>query len=372
MLDAGNALRVVISGGGTGGHVFPAISIAQEWMQWRPNTRLHFVGAVGKLEMSQVPAAGFQITGLWIRGLQRKEWWKNFLLPLQFLVSLGQALAVLRQHRPHLVVGVGGYASGPLLLMAQACGFPTVLQEQNAYPGATNRWLGRRASRIYVAFEGMEKYFDPGKILNTGNPIRRELLGTLPDKAAACAFFGLATDHKVLLVLGGSLGARAINLAVESWLEREDHSMLCLWQCGRNYQAPTELVQRLGSRLVVLPFIREMNMAYACADLILSRAGAGTMSELAVVGKPCILVPSPYVAANHQYHNARNWSDRAAAWSSSDECIREDLPGLVQRWLQHPEQGQEMAQNLSKLAQHSAGIAMVRDMFQCIQQAKTV
>jgi len=324
--------RIVISGGGTGGHIFPAISIAQAFLRREPTAQIHFVGAIGKMEMTQVPMAGFPITGLWIRGFQRSDLWANWKLPLQLAHSLVKSLGLLLGKRPHLVVGVGGYASGPLLWVAQRLGHKTVIQEQNAIPGKTNLQLSRSAQRIYVAFEGMNRYFDSKKLRCLGNPIRSQMTRPLPSRIEALRHWGLNSGHKVILVLGGSLGARAINEAIEKILRAGDRQYAWIWQCGQSYPIPNDLIQSMPGQLLVRPFLQDMEWAYAAADLILSRAGAGTMSELAVVGKPCILVPSPYVAENHQHHNALNWVNRSAAWMSTDKTIAEELPYLLRRW----------------------------------------
>jgi len=332
MCNAMSPYRVVISGGGTGGHVFPAISIAQAFQRREPSAQIHFVGAMGKIEMTQVPMAGFTITGLWIKGFQRSALWANWKLPLQLLHSLAKSLGLLLRKRPHLVIGVGGYASGPLLWVAQILGHKTVIQEQNAIPGKTNLQLSRSVQRIYVAFNGMNRYFDAKKIRCFGNPVRSQITKPLPGQAEAMHHWGLDPNKKVILVLGGSLGAKAINEAVEKLLRSGDRQYAWIWQCGKSYTISQDLIQSMPNQLIIRPFVQEMEWAYAAADLILSRAGAGTMSELAVVGKPCILVPSPYVAENHQHHNALNWVNRSAAWMSSDKTIAKELPELLQRW----------------------------------------
>ena len=354
--------RVMISGGGTGGHVFPAISIGRACLALRPDAAVHFVGAKGKIEMTQVPLAGFPITGFWIRGFQRQALWKNLLLPLQVVFSLVQAWVLLWKFRPHAVVGVGGYASGPLVWVAQRMGIVTALQEQNAWPGATNRFLSSGARRIYVAFEGMERFFETSKIRLTGNPVRPELLKQGPSKEEAHRFWGLSGDRKVVLVLGGSLGARALNQAVETCLRQGQHEVVWLWQCGRNYHLPEDLKALEGPGLRVLPFIQDMAMAYAAADWLVSRAGAGTLSELALVAKPCLLVPSPYVAENHQYHNALRWVERSMAWMSSDATIAQDLPQVLREWGQDPDQSAQMALGLKTWSRPQAALEVASDL----------
>ncbi|NBW32331.1 MAG: UDP-N-acetylglucosamine--N-acetylmuramyl-(pentapeptide) pyrophosphoryl-undecaprenol N-acetylglucosamine transferase [Cytophagia bacterium] len=355
--------KIMVSGGGTGGHVFPAISIAQACRDLSPNCSVHFVGALGKIEMTQVPLAGFPITGFWIRGFQRKAFWKNWALPLQILVSVVHAWVLLRKFRPHAVVGVGGYASGPLLWVAQRLGISTALQEQNALPGATNRFLSGGARRVYVAFEGMEAYFGSNKTVVTGNPVRHELQIQGPSREEALKFWGLSGEQKTVLVLGGSLGARALNEAVEACLRSDALEVVWLWQCGRHYQLPEDLKAKQGPKLRVLPFVQEMTMAYAAADWIVSRAGAGTMSELALVAKPCLLVPSPYVAENHQHHNAMNWVNQSLAWISSDASIANDLPRVLGEWGKDPKAAEAKALGLRKWSRPDAARRIAIDLF---------
>jgi len=354
--------RVMISGGGTGGHVFPAISIGRACLALRPDTAVHFVGAQGKIEMTQVPLAGFPITGFWIRGFQRQALWKNLGLPFQVVFSLLHAWVLLRKFRPHAVVGVGGYASGPLVWVAQRMGMVTALQEQNAWPGATNRFLSSGAQRVYVAFDGMEKFFASSKIRLTGNPVRPELLKEGPTREEALRFWGLSGDRKVVLVLGGSLGARALNQAVEACLRQGQSEVVWLWQCGRHYQIPEDLQALQGPNLRVLPFIQEMTMAYAAADWLVSRAGAGTLSELALVAKPCLLVPSPYVAENHQYHNASRWVEKSMAWMSSDATIAQDLPQVLEEWGRDPDAAAHKAVGLKTWSRPQAALEVASDL----------
>jgi UDP-N-acetylglucosamine--N-acetylmuramyl-(pentapeptide) pyrophosphoryl-undecaprenol N-acetylglucosamine transferase len=327
--------------------------------------------------MTQVPMAGFPITGLWIRGFQRSDLWANWKLPLQLVHSLIKSFVLLLNKRPHLVVGVGGYASGPLLWMAQRLGHKTVVQEQNAIPGQTNLQLSKRAYRIYVAFDGMSRFFDSEKIRCLGNPVRSQITGPLPGRTEALHRWGLNSGRKVILVLGGSLGARAINEAIENILRAGERQYAWIWQCGKSYTIPHDLIQSMPDQLVVQPFVQEMDWAYAAADLIVSRAGAGTMSELAVIGKPCILVPSPYVAENHQHHNALNWVNRSAAWMSLDTTIAKELPQLLLRWSGLPaaapagtESGslQQWSQALKAMAVPDAADQIAGDMLQLLQE----
>jgi UDP-N-acetylglucosamine--N-acetylmuramyl-(pentapeptide) pyrophosphoryl-undecaprenol N-acetylglucosamine transferase len=281
------AIRVIISGGGTGGHIFPAISIANALKTMDPANEILFVGANGRMEMDKVPAAGYTIVGLDIQGINRKQLWKNILLPFKLMKSLNKAKKVIRDFKPDVAVGVGGFASGPLLMMANKLGIPTVVQEQNSYAGVTNKKVGAKAARICVAYEGMEQFFPANKVLLTGNPIRRESVAIEGKRAAALEFFGLQQDKKTILVLGGSLGARTLNESVVAYLDslsKEDVQVI--WQCGSFYidKLRLELEGKLPANVKMMAFLQKMDYAYAAADVIISRAGAGTISELCVVG----------------------------------------------------------------------------------------
>jgi UDP-N-acetylmuramate--alanine ligase len=317
-------LKVMISGGGTGGHIFPAISIAQALLRHVPNARISFVGALGRMEMTRVPRAGFPITGLWISGWQRGELLGNITLPLKLIYSLWQSLRLLALNRPHAVVGVGGYASAPLLVVAQWLGIPSFIQEQNAHAGVSNRWLGRRVRRTWVAFEGMERFFRADGIRITGNPVRGDLLSSLPEPQEARRHFGLQGDGPVLLVVGGSLGARVLNECMRGALPLfHQAGVRVIWQTGKQFAGKAaEIVEGLPKGWVWTgDFIDSMPMAYAAAELVVSRAGAGTLSELAALGKPAILVPSPYVAEDHQTRNAERFvADGAALMVSEREA----------------------------------------------------
>jgi UDP-N-acetylglucosamine--N-acetylmuramyl-(pentapeptide) pyrophosphoryl-undecaprenol N-acetylglucosamine transferase len=300
-------MRIVISGGGTGGHVFPAIAIADAIMKLRPEAQIQFIGARGRIEMERVPKAGYPIEGLWISGFQRKLTLQNLLFPVKLLSSLWKAWRILKRFRPDVAVGVGGYASGPTLRMANRLGIPTLLQEQNSYPGVTNRILAAKAAKICVAYDGMERFFPKGKILVAGNPVRQDLENVVELRTEACRHFGLDPAKKTLVVLGGSLGARTINEAMRDagTLLVQYPGIQVLWQAGKLYidtfgQCATAQLPQVK----IIAFIDRMDYAYAVADLVIGRAGALTISELCVVGKPCILVPSPNVAEDHQTKNA--------------------------------------------------------------------
>jgi UDP-N-acetylglucosamine--N-acetylmuramyl-(pentapeptide) pyrophosphoryl-undecaprenol N-acetylglucosamine transferase len=299
--------KYILSGGGTGGHIFPALSIANEIRKRDHDAKILFVGALGRMEMEKVPAAGYPIIGLPVEGIQRKPGLRNFVVLYKLMDSLVKARRIIKSFKPNVVIGVGGYASGPLLRMAALRKIPTLIQEQNSYAGVTNRLLARKAARICVAYTGMEKYFPAEKIVLTGNPVREEVIITEVNRSEASGFFGIAGDKPVLLILGGSLGARTINNSILAGISELDHAGIgVLWQTGKlYYNRIQEAIAPLQLKNVrCLDFINRMDLAYALADLIISRAGAGTISELCLVGKPVILVPSPNVAEDHQTKNA--------------------------------------------------------------------
>jgi UDP-N-acetylglucosamine--N-acetylmuramyl-(pentapeptide) pyrophosphoryl-undecaprenol N-acetylglucosamine transferase len=316
MLAAKHKIKVIISGGGTGGHIFPAIAIADAIRAKYPDADLLFVGAKGKMEMERVPKAGYPIVGLWISGFQRSLDWRNLLFPLKLLSSLATAYGILRRFRPDIVIGVGGYASGPLLEVAVRLGIPALIQEQNSYAGATNRILAKKVQKICVAYPDMERYFPAGKIRITGNPVRRELFEQKIAAREARGFFGLDPAKPTLLVFGGSLGALAINEAMEAGAATlADHPEIqVIWQCGGAYYERFRSGQTAGLPHVrLVPFLERMDMAYSAADVVVCRAGALTISELCMAGKAAILIPSPFVAEDHQTKNAQALVDRQAA-----------------------------------------------------------
>jgi UDP-N-acetylglucosamine--N-acetylmuramyl-(pentapeptide) pyrophosphoryl-undecaprenol N-acetylglucosamine transferase len=296
--------KFLISGGGTGGHIFPAIAIGQELQKRFPDAEFLFVGAKDKMEMEKVPQAGFRIEGLWISGFQRKLSLANLIFPFKLLASLSKAKKIIRRFKPNVAIGTGGFASGPVLKMAAKAGLPYVLQEQNSYAGVTNKLLAKKASAVCVAYPQMERFFPKDRIVLTGNPIRKDLLKVLPSKDEAKIHFGLDQHKKTLLILGGSLGARRVNQLIETELAFfADKGVQLLWQCGKLYAK--DYKKHAAEGVKVLPFVNRMDMAYGAADLIISRAGAGSVSELALVGKPLLLIPSPNVAEDHQTKNAQ-------------------------------------------------------------------
>ena len=329
-------LRFLLSGGGTGGHIFPAVSIADGLRARFPHCELEFVGALGKMEMEKVPAAGYPITGLPIAGFQRQRLAANFSLPWKILRSLWLCRGILRRFQPDVVVGTGGYASAPTLWMAQRMGIPTVVQEQNSYAGVTNRGVSQKARAICVAYDGLERWFPADRTYKTGNPVRAAVaaLAAAPrtddQRAEAALKLGLNPAQPILVVLGGSLGARAINQAVEAaWPTWTAAGVQVVWQCGALYHAA--LAARLPQEtpgLQLTAFVQDMTAVYRAADLVISLAGAGTLSELACAGMPAILVPSPNVAEDHQTHNARAF-ERAGAAVLLPETQRAELTDRV-------------------------------------------
>lgn len=345
--------RFLLSGGGTGGHIYPAIAIADELKKRYPGARFLFVGAKDRMEMEKVPQAGYEIRGLWISGLARKLSWKNLLFPVKLVSSLMRARKIIREFKPDLVIGTGGFASGPTLRAAGAMGIPYVLQEQNSFAGVTNKWLAAKASRIFVAYEGMKRFFPADRIRLTGNPVRNRLAQDLPARDKAVAAFDLDPEKKTLFILGGSQGAGRIN----EWVAgRTDYfarlGVQLLWQCGKGYYSKYQALESEAVR--VRAFIPDMEKAYAAADLILSRAGAGTVSELCMVGKPVLFVPSPNVAEDHQTKNARALVAKDAALMLAESDLHTAFEPLFEDLMSDPELGRRLGQNIRSLARPEA------------------
>lgn len=359
------ALRVIISGGGTGGHIFLAISIAQELKRSIPGVEILFVGAQDRMEMQKIPEAGFDIKGLPVKGFSRKCKWKNIPVFFWLLRSLVNAYFIIRRFKPEVVVGVGSYASGPVVKMAGRMGIPVLIQEQNSYAGITNRWLAPQASTICVAYEEMNKYFPLEKIVLTGNPVREEIVKSKVSSKKARAYFGIPPDYRTILILGGSLGAGTINRAILSHIERiRNKPVFLIWQTGRNdYARIRERMQHKNmDNILITDFIRRMDMAYAAASLIVSRAGAGTISELAVVGKAVILVPSPNVAEDHQTKNAMTLVERNAALIITDNDAEDHLLTEALKLLNDDQKMQILAGNLRKFAKPDASRDIVKEI----------
>lgn len=329
-----NNLRVIISGGGTGGHIFPAVAIANEIKSLCPEAEILFVGAEGRMEMQRVPAAGYEIKGLPIAGFDRKHLLKNIVVLYKIWQSRRMARQIVREFRPHVAVGVGGYASGPTLQVCQQMGIPTLLQEQNSYAGVTNKLLAKRAKRICVAYDGMERFFPKENIVLTGNPIRQQLLDSAYSRGSSIEDLGLDRTKRTILIIGGSLGARTLNESVLSHLDaiRQNPDVQFIWQTGKYYSA--DIQRRLAEAgcppyLKVSEFITDMARAYAAADLVISRAGASSISELCLLGKPSILVPSPNVAEDHQTKNALALVNKDAAIYVKDSEAQDTLIDLA-------------------------------------------
>ena len=357
--------KFIVSGGGTGGHIFPAISIARALEAAVPGCELLFVGAKGRMEMERVPAAGYRIIGLPITGIQRSLSAQNLWFPFLLLKSLWQALRIVSGFRPDAVVGVGGYASGPLLFAAQLKGIPTFIQEQNAYAGLTNKWLAGRVRKAYVAYEGMDAYFPADRLVLTGNPIRQDLFALEHQSPESLAAFGLNAGKPVLLVIGGSLGARTLNESVDAGLSAlVEAGVQLIWQTGKAYahKAAEAVAPYQGKGIFTAPFIDRMDLAFSAANLIVSRAGAGTISELAVVGKPVILVPSPHVAEDHQTKNARALASRNAAILIPDDAAHEELMGSALRLMRDVETCNRLSAQLKQFDRRHAAAEIAADI----------
>lgn len=352
-------LRVIISGGGTGGHIFPAVSIANEIKAKRPDAKILFVGAEGRMEMQRVPAAGYPIKGLPIAGFNRKNLLKNIPVLFKIMESRRMARRILRDFRPQVAVGVGGYASGPTLNVAESMGIPTLLQEQNSYAGVTNKLLAKKARKICVAYDGMSRFFPADKILFTGNPVRQNLLEGTVQKDDAVRSFGLVPGKRTILVIGGSLGARTLNESILGNLPlvKQQSNVQFVWQTGKYYSnAIKEELDRRGcpDNLKVMDFIADMKQAYAAADLVISRAGAGSISEFCLLGKPVILVPSPNVAEDHQTKNALALVQKNAALYVPDTEARRSLLPLAINTVADHEKLETLSRNIIQLARPNA------------------
>lgn len=367
----GNRLkRVIISGGGTGGHIFPAISIANALKRLVPDIDILFVGANGKMEMDKVPAAGYKIIGLNIQGINRKSLFKNLLLPFKLWKAITKARQIIKDFKPDAVVGVGGYASGPLLHAAGRIGIPYLIQEQNSYAGVTNKKLGKHAAKICVAFEGMEKFFPSDKIINTGNPIRRDAVDIIGKEFEAKELLGLDKQMKTILLTGGSLGARTLNNCMLEGLNKLKHANIqVLWQCGNYYYEDlAKVVEKDKFEYVYLkPFLHRMDLAYAAADIIIARAGAGTIAELCAVGKPVILVPSPNVAEDHQTKNAGALTSKDAAITISDASASGKLIDTAIDLTKDKERCQKLSANIKRLAKTDADLVIAKEVLKLVE-----
>lgn len=338
-----SAKKFIISGGGTGGHVYPAIAIANALKEENPDHEILFIGAKGKMEMEKVPKAGFKIIGLWISGFQRSLTIKNLLFPVKLVLSLLRTAGIILKFKPDVVIGVGGFASGPTLRMAEWLGFPIMIQEQNSFPGMTNRILASKAKRICVAYPGLEKFFSKDRLRMTGNPVRKDILNLEGKKSEAYKHFGLREGKKTLLVVGGSLGARSINLGVKKYLkEIVDLGVQVIWQTGKNF----EQISDLPKEIKMMPFIERMDLAYAAADFVVSRAGALAVSEIALVKIPSILVPYPHASENHQFKNAESLVEGKAAILLEDDKVEDLLLSKLDALVNDQELATVLKQNI--------------------------
>ena len=363
-------LKIIISGGGTGGHIYPAIAIADELRRRFPRAEILFVGAKGRMEMEKVPQAGYRIEGLWITGIERRLSLKNMSFPLKLASSLWKSNEIIKNFNPDVVIGTGGFASGPLLKVASSKHIPTLIQEQNSLPGITNRLLGKHANVICTAYDNLERFFPAEKIKKTGNPVRQDILGIAEKRKEAQAFFKLKENKKTILVLGGSLGARRVNRLIEAFqpLFKEKDVQL-IWQTGSLYYEEYKIFDK--DLVQTHAFLNRMDLAYAAADVIISRAGAGSVSELCIVGKPVLFIPSPNVAEDHQTKNAMAVAHKKAAVVLKEEELVAKFEDTIVSLLESESLQQELSQNIKKLALPNATSAIADEVEKLIKQKQT-
>lgn len=356
------AFKFIISGGGTGGHIYPALAVADGLKARYPEAEFLFVGAQDRMEMQKVPQAGYKIKGLWISGIKREFTWDNLLFPVKLLSSLRASAKIIKAFKPDVVIGTGGFASGPLLKAAENKNIPCLLQEQNSYAGITNKLLSKKARTICVAYDHMDQFFPADKIVKTGNPVRQDLLQLPDDKALARASFNLDGDRQTLLVMGGSLGAREINAFMEQRLEFfEALDIQLIWQTGKLYYEQYKTKNALA-HVHVTEYIDDMKMAYAAADVIISRAGAGSVSELCVVGKPVIFIPSPNVAEDHQTKNAQAVADKDAAIIIPEKELKFKFDLLFKNLIKDPEEQARLSTNIKSMALPGATESIINEI----------
>jgi UDP-N-acetylglucosamine--N-acetylmuramyl-(pentapeptide) pyrophosphoryl-undecaprenol N-acetylglucosamine transferase len=370
--------RFILSGGGTGGHIYPAVAIANELKSRFPDAEFLFVGAKDKMEMQKVPQAGYKIIGLWIAGLQRKFTLENAMFPFKLIDSLWKSRKILKDFKPNAVIGTGGFASGPLLQMANMLQIPTLIQEQNSYPGITNKLLSKKANKICVAYENVAAFFPKDKMIITGNPVRQDLIDISNIKADALQYFNLSADKKTILILGGSLGARRLNQLVEKELPNfANLNIQILWQCGKLYfeeykkynsQTPeggTDSDNKINN-VQVFAFIDRMDLVYAAADIVISRAGASSVSELCIVGKPVIFIPSPNVAEDHQTKNAQSIVDKKAALMLKESELESQFSIVFEALLKDTGKQEQLSRNIKQLAMPNATKDIVDEIVKMI------
>jgi UDP-N-acetylglucosamine--N-acetylmuramyl-(pentapeptide) pyrophosphoryl-undecaprenol N-acetylglucosamine transferase len=365
--------KFILSGGGTGGHIYPAIAIANELKSCFTDCEILFVGAQDKMEMQKVPQAGYKIEGLWIAGLQRKVTLKNAMFPFKLISSLWKSRKIIKKFKPDVVIGTGGFASGPLLQMANSFNIPTVIQEQNSYPGITNKLLSKKANAICVAYENLERFFPKDKIVFTGNPVRQDLLNVETKRQEGISYFKLDSNKKTLLVLGGSLGSRRINQLIEKELAFfKSNDIQIIWQCGKLYfdeyqKHNSQPETRNPQPITVVAFIDRMDLIYAAADFVISRAGASSVSELCLVGKPTIFIPSPNVAEDHQTKNAKAIVDKNGAILIKESELDAKFENTFANLISNENLQKELGQNIKNLAKPNATKDIVEQIMKLIQ-----
>jgi len=365
-------VRVIISGGGTGGHIFPAIAIANALKKLQEDIEILFVGALGKMEMEKVPAAGYKIIGLNIAGLNRSNMFKNLSFPFKLIGSLLQSRKIIKEFKPDVVVGVGGFASGPVMYAAGTKGIPTVIQEQNSYAGVTNKILGKRAKKVCVAYDGMAKFFPSANIKRTGNPVRQDILDLDGKRELGMKTFNLDPNKKTLLIIGGSLGARSINIAVKTNIQRfKDADVQVIWQTGKFFidEAKKAVADAKATDFHVADFIYTMDQAYAVADVVISRAGASSISELCIVGKPAVLVPFPFAAEDHQTKNAMALVENNAAILVPDDQALEQACLKALELLNNETERKSLSDNIKKLALPNADEEIAKEILKLAKAA---
>ena len=356
------SLKFIISGGGTGGHIYPAIAIANELKNQYPDAVFLFVGAKDKMEMQKVPQAGYEIKGLWISGIQRKLTLNNAMFPFKLLSSLWNSYKIVKEFKPNVVIGTGGFASGAVLKVAEMLGIPTVIQEQNSYPGITNKLLAKKANAICVAYEGLEKFFPKEKLKFTGNPVRQDLLSIDDKRIQALTYFELDSNKRTILILGGSLGARSINQLIAKEIDFIcDLNVQIIWQCGKMYFEEYEKYNK-NKNVHVLAFIDKMDFAYAAADIIISRSGASSVSELCIVGKPTIFIPSPNVSEDHQTKNAMAIVAKKAAILLKESELDENFRNIFADLLSNDKKQEKLSKKIHKLALPNATREIVHEI----------
>ncbi len=363
--------KFILSGGGTGGHIYPAVAIANELKNRFPDAEILFVGAKDKMEMQKVPQAGYKIEGLWIAGLQRKLTMQNAMFPLKLVSSLWKSRQIVKNFKPDVVIGTGGFASGPLLQIANSLNIPTVIQEQNSYPGITNKLLSKKAKAICVAYDNLERFFPKEKIIFTGNPVRQDLLDIENKKHEGVTYFKLNINKKILLILGGSLGARRVNQLIEKELDfLLSTGVQIYWQCGKLY---FEEYKKYNDRenVQVVSFIDRMDLIYAATDFVISRAGASSVSELCLVGKPTIFIPSPNVAEDHQTKNAKAIVDKNGAILLKESELNEMFESTFSDLISNEKLQKELSQNIKRLAKPSATKDIVEEIIKLVESRKS-